>query len=105
MRCNKARILKKKIQKAVLELNRCCGYSANIHIQAPLPITGPRAAGLVLDLPDLNGEKALGSKIDLKKTTDESVKVKVYPKKTYAHKTYRFNMQIRCLLNLCTLTL
>ena len=67
LRCNKARILKKKIQKAVLELNRCCGYSADIHIQAPLPITGPRAAGLVLDLPDLNGEKALGSKIDLKK--------------------------------------
>ena len=54
VRSNKARNLKKRIQNAALELNRCCGYSVLISAQAPLPVKGPRGGGLVLNLVDKN---------------------------------------------------
>merc|ERR1712179_458263 len=57
-RCNKAKILKKSLHQTALDINRMCGYSVNINAQAPLPATGPRAAGLNIDLEDINGEKA-----------------------------------------------
>lgn len=77
LRCKKARVLKKKIQQAVLDLNRSCGYGVHIEIQAPLPDTGPRAAGFVLDLKDKNGEKVVGSKKNVEKSSSDKSVVKV----------------------------
>ena len=74
-RCNKAKVLKKRLHQTALNLNRMCGYSVSINAQAPLPATGPRAAGLKMDLEDINGDKA--SKTSAKNHADNISPVKV----------------------------
>jgi len=74
VRSNKARRLKIQIRKAALDLQRCCGYSVRINIEAPVPISGPRGGGVSLDLEDKNGERApTGCKLMHVKNVTKSV--------------------------------
>ena len=76
LRSNKARTLKKRIQNAAVELNRCCGYSVMINAQAPLPVKGPRGGGLSLDLVDKNGGRAPSGCLEKHETHEPRVSKK-----------------------------